>query len=123
MSAKKTLVVGASPDESRYSNLACRMLAGAGFEFIPVGIKKGDILGKAILDLRQKPDVPDVHTITLYLGASNQTEWYEYLLSLKPKRIIFNPGAENPAFMEQAENMGVEVLEACNLVMIRTGQF
>lgn len=123
MSAKKTVVLGATPDESRYANVACHMLHHAGFEFVPVGIKRGEILGKPILDLRTRPAVPDVHTVTLYIGPANQPEWYDYVFSLNPERIIFNPGTENFEFASLAETRGIEALEACNLVLIRTGQF
>ncbi len=123
MSAKKTVVLGATPDESRYANIACHMLHNAGFEFVPVGIKRGEILGKPILDLRIKPDVQDTHTITLYIGPTNQAEWYNYIFSLNPKRIIFNPGAENPELKLLAQKQGIEATNACNLVLIRTGQF
>jgi uncharacterized protein len=123
MSTKKTVVLGATPDESRYANLACHMLHNAGFEFVPVGIKRGEILGKPILDLRSNPLVQGTHTVTLYIGPSNQSEWYDYVFSLNPQRIIFNPGAENPEFKSLAERRGIEAVEACNLVLIRTGQF
>ena len=120
---KKTVVIGASPETSRYSNLASRMLDNAGFEFVPVGIKSGEILGKTILDLRQKPSIENVHTVTMYLSPANQKSWYFYILSLKPKRIIFNPGTENPELGEMAEKRGIEVEYACNLVLVQTGQF
>ena len=120
---KKTVVIGASPETSRYSNMASRMLDKAGFEFIPVGIKKGEILGKSILDLRNKPVIQKVHTVTIYLNPRNQKEWYIYILSLNPKRLIFNPGTENPELGNLAEMQGIEVEYACNLVLIRTGQF
>jgi predicted CoA-binding protein len=120
---KKTVVFGASPNVSRYANLACHMLDEAGFEFIPVGIKKGEILGKSILDLRTKPPIEQVHTITIYLNPSHQKEWYEYILSLKPKRLIFNPGAENKELRGMAEIQGIEVEYTCTLVLLRTGQF
>jgi predicted CoA-binding protein len=123
MSTKKTVVLGASPNASRYSNLACRMLHNAGFEFVPVSIKQGEILGKPILDLRTKPLVQDTHTVTLYIGPSNQSEWYDYIFSLNPQRIIFNPGSENPEFKSLAERRGIEAVEACNLVLIQTRQF
>lgn len=99
------------------------MLKGAGFECVPVGIKRGVVDGVEILDLRQRPAVPDVHTVTMYLGSKNQPEWYDYILSLHPQRIIFNPGAENPEFARQAAEKGIEVEFACNLVLLRTGQF
>lgn len=120
---KKTVVIGASPETSRYSNLASRMLNTAGFEFVPVGIKKGEILGKPILDLRDKPVVENVHTVTIYLNPKNQQNWYIYILGLNPKRLIFNPGTENPELSELAEKQGIEVEFACNLVLIQTGQF
>ncbi len=120
---KKTVVIGASPETSRYSNLASRMLTDAGFEFVPVGIKKGEILGKPILNLRDQPAIEDVHTVTIYLNPQNQKEWYNYILSLNPKRIIFNPGAENTELGDMATQQDIEVEYACNLVLIRTGQF
>jgi len=120
---KKTVVIGASPEPSRYSYLASHMLDDAGFEFVPVGIKKGDILGKSILDLRDKPNIENVHTITIYLNPENQKDWYSYILSLNPKRLIFNPGTENPELGDLAEKKGIEVEYACNLVLIQTGQF
>ncbi|MCG8306067.1 MAG: CoA-binding protein [Cytophagales bacterium] len=120
---KKTVVIGASPESSRYSNLAGRMLDNAGFEFVPVGIREGKILGKRILNLKEKPAVEDVHTVTIYLSPSNQKEWYCYILDLKPKRIIFNPGTENPELAKLANLRGIETENACNLVLIQTGQF
>lgn len=120
---KKTVVMGASPNKSRYSNLACIMLDQAGFEFVPVGIKKGEILGKSILDLRVKPPIAEVHTVTIYLNPTHQKEWYDYILSLHPKRLIFNPGAENMELGAMAGKQGIEVEYACNLVLLSTGQF
>lgn len=120
---KKTVVIGASPDRSRYSYLACEMLAQAGFEFVPVGIKQGEILGQKILDLRQKPSIDNAHTVTLYINSTNQKHWYDYILSISPRRIIFNPGTENMEFAEMAENRGIRAEFACNLVLLRTGQY
>ena len=120
---RKTVVLGASPDPSRYSYIACQMLDRAGFEFVPVGIRRGEILGKTILDLKQQPPVDDVHTVTIYLNPKNQLEWYDYILSLNPQRIIFNPGTGNVELAELAENKGIEADFACNLVLIQTGQF
>ena len=120
---KKTVVIGASPDSSRYSNVASRMLNNAGYEFVPVGIKKGEILGKTILNLKEKPAIEDVHTVTIYLNPANQKEWYDYILSLNPNRLIFNPGTENSELGELAKKLEIEVEYACNLVLIQTGQF
>jgi len=120
---KKTVVIGASPSSSRYSNLVSLMLDNAGHEFVPVGIKQGEILGKTILNLKDKPDIENVHTVTIYLNPNNQKDWYSYILSLNPKRIIFNPGTENTELGEMAKHRGIEVDYACNLVLIQTGQF
>jgi hypothetical protein len=119
----KTLIVGATDNPSRYAFMAASMMAARGVDFIPIGIKKGEIFGKKILDLRSKPDLKDIHTITLYIGQSNQEEWVDYLIGLNPRRIIFNPGAENPEFYRKALAAGIEALSACNLVMLSTGQF
>lgn len=120
---KKTLVVGATANSSRYAFLAARMLNEYGHEFVPIGIKKETVLGKEILNLREKPPIDGIDTITLYIGPQNQPEWYDYLLSLKPKRIIFNPGTENDEFEKMAEAKNVEVVEGCTLVMLRSNQF
>lgn len=120
---KKTLVVGATANSSRYAFLAARMLNEYGHEFVPIGIKKETVLGKEILNLREKPPIDNIDTITLYIGPQNQPEWYDYLLSLKPKRIIFNPGTENEEFEKMAEAKNVEVVEGCTLVMLRSNQF
>jgi predicted CoA-binding protein len=120
--AKRTLIVGAT-NPSRYAYFAAKMFAERGSEFIPIGIKKGELFGREILDLRSKPELKDIHTITLYIGPSHQEEWMEYLISLKPKRIIFNPGTENPDFFKSARGAGIEVLPACTLVMLSTSQY
>ena len=99
------------------------MLQNKGFDFIPIGIKKGKVLGKEILDLRQVPDLKEIHTITLYLGPQNQSEWINYLIGLKPARILFNPGTENPLFFQKATETGIDAQNVCTLVMLTTGQF
>ncbi len=119
----KTVIIGATPNPTRYAFLAANMLNDAGFDFVPVGIKLGNVLGKDILDLRSKPPIDNVHTVTLYIGPQNQPEWYDYILSLKPKRIIFNPGTENPEFMDMAQKVGVTTEEACTLVLLRTNSY
>jgi uncharacterized protein len=120
---KLTLVVGATDNPERYAYLAAESLQAKGHPFVPIGIKKGSVLGINIFDLRQKPALEGIHTITLYLGPANQTEWIDYLLSLQPKRIVFNPGTENSDFFLTAKKQGIEVLNACTLVMLTTGQF
>ena len=120
---KKTVVIGASPNPSRYAYLAANMLTDFGHEVVPVGIKKGELAGKPIRDLRQHPEVEAVDTVTLYLGPQNQPEWYDYILGLNPKRIIFNPGTENSELEELAEKKGIEPVYGCTLVMLRSGVY
>jgi uncharacterized protein len=120
---KKTVIIGATPDPSRYAYLAARMLKQYNHEIVPLSIKKGEVFGTPILDLREKPAVPDVDTVTLYIGPQRQPEWYDYILSLKPKRIIFNPGTENLTLEKMAEAKGIEVVEGCTLVMLRSYQY
>jgi|SRR5690606_33712687 len=120
---KKTVIIGATPDRSRYAYLAAMMLDEYGHEFVPLSIKTGEVFGRQILDLRKRPAIEGVDTVTMYVGTRNQAEWIDYILSLKPKRIIFNPGTENDAFASRAEGENIEALEACTLVMLRTGQY
>lgn len=119
----KTIIVGASPNPDRYAYHAAMLLKQYGHEFVPLSVKSGVVFENPIMDIRTKPVLSDVHTITLYMRAELQQDYLVYLLSLKPKRIIFNPGTENPAFAELAEAEGIETLEACTLVMLRTGQY
>lgn len=119
----KTIIIGATPNPSRYAYLAAEMLAEYDHEFVPVGIKKGELLGRPILDIRTRPPVDDVDTVTMYIGPQHQPEWYDYIIGLKPRRIIFNPGTENYGFEKLAKENNIEPIEACTLVMLRTGQY
>ena len=121
--SKRTVVIGASTNPSRYSYSACQMLNQYNHDFVPVSIKKGSILNKEILNIKDHPMIDKVDTITLYLSPQNQTEYYEYLLSLNPKRIIFNPGTENQELAKKAKEKGVETEFACTLVLLSTGQY
>src|SRR3989337_2362999 len=96
------------------------MLTEYNHEIVPVGIRDGSVFGKKILDIFGKPSIEDVDTVTLYIGPHRQPEHYDYILSLKPRRIIFNPGTENDEFINRAEEKGIEALEACTLVMLRS---
>jgi predicted CoA-binding protein len=120
---RKTVIVGATPNPNRYAFLAAEKLTEHGEAFVPIGIKSGHVFGQTILDLRTKPNISDVDTLTMYLNADHQREWTDYLLSLKPRRIIFNPGAENPEFTEKAKALGIETENACTLVMLATGVY
>ena len=121
--AKMTVIIGATPDPSRYACLAAHMLGEYEHEIVPVSIKKGEIMGKEILDLRKKPPIEDVDTVTMYIGTRHQPEWYDYIIGLKPKRIIFNPGTENYEFEKIAEEKGIETIQGCTLVMLRSRQY
>lgn len=121
--SKKTVVVGATPNTSRYAFLASEMLASYQHPIVPIGIKTGEMLGQPILNINDRPTISDVDTITMYIGPQHQAPYYEYLLSLQPKRIIFNPGTENPEFEKLAEESGVEAMEACTLVLLRSNQY
>jgi hypothetical protein len=121
--AEVTVVVGASPNPARYAYEVAGLLVRMGHEVIPIGIKRGTVAGREILDLRSRPPLTGIDTVTLYIGPRHQAEWYDYLISLAPRRIIFNPGTENTAFAQRCEAAGIEALEACTLVMLRTGQY
>jgi predicted CoA-binding protein len=120
---KKTVIIGATTNPGRYAYLAASMLKEYNHEIVPVGIKDGAVFGEEILDIFKKPEIPDVDTVTLYIGPHRQAEHIDYILNLKPKRIIFNPGTENDEFIKKAEEQGVEALEACTLVMLRSLQY
>jgi predicted CoA-binding protein len=121
--AKKTVIIGATPDKSRYAYLAAQMLTEYDHEIVPLSIKKGEVFGKEILDLRKRPSIENVDTVTLYIGPQNQPEWYDYIIGLKPRRIIFNPGTENDQLEKMAEEKGIEAVEGCTLVMLRSRQY
>ena len=118
---KKTLVLGASDNPARYSFRAAHMLKNHGHEVVPVGIRKGQVAG---LDIRlDRPQEADVDTVTLYVGPQNQPAWYDYILDLQPKRILFNPGTENPELARLAQQRGIQTEEACTLVLLSIGQY
>jgi|SRR5580704_13366071 predicted CoA-binding protein len=118
---KKTLVLGASGNPERYSYLAVKRLRSKGHPVAAIGrkpVKVGDV------DIEtDKKVLTGIDTVTLYLNAGHQKEYYEYILSLRPQRIIFNPGAENPELAALAQANGIEPVEACTLVLLSTGQY
>jgi len=114
----KTLVVGAGPNSVRYSYKAVRLLQRFNHEVVPLGIRNGEIDSLQII--KGKPKLSNIHTITLYIGPAKQPEYYNYLLGLKPQRIIFNPGTENAEFINLAEKQGVETVQNCTLVMLNS---
>lgn len=116
-----TLVLGASTNPGRYSYLAINRLLQHQFPVIAIGNKKGTINGVEIQPYFSEQK--NIHTITIYLSEKNQKPYYDYIFSLNPQRIIFNPGTENSELFELAKSKGIEVLEACTLVMLSTGQY
>ena len=118
---KKTLVLGASANPARYSYLAINKLQRFGHPVVAVGRRK-TTLGDVEIEKEKLPH-EGVDTVTLYLNPTNQKEYYEYILSLKPKRIIFNPGTENEELEKMANQQGIKTMEACTLVMLSTGQY
>ena len=118
---KKTLLLGASDNPQRYSYLALKKLRDHGHEVVAVGKKKAVIRDVEILT--EMPDQPGIDTVTLYLNPTNQVPYYESILALNPKRIIFNPGTENPELEALANEKGIETMEACTLVMLTTNRY
>jgi len=119
--SKTTLVFGASLKEERYSNKAIKMLSANDHNVVAIGGREGDVDNVQISI--GHPQLDNIDTITMYMGEDRQEEHIEYLLSLNPRRIIFNPGAENKVFFQRAKEKGIIVEEACTLVLLRTGQY
>jgi len=120
---KKTVIIGASPNTDRAAYQAAVMLQERGHEFVPVGIKPGEVLGTSIQGKAALDGMKGVDTVTMYVRPDLQSEWYDAIFALNPKRIIFNPGTENPEFEAMARSRGIEATEACSLVLLSTGQF
>ena len=119
--SKSTLVIGASLKESRYSNLCVRTLVSAHFPVTAIGLREGSI--DETLVQSGFPELNNIHTVTLYLGPENQVSWYDYILKLNPERVVFNPGTENEEFQDVLTNAGIEVIEGCTIVMVKSGTY
>lgn len=119
--SKKTLVFGASLNPSRYSNMAMHKLVAYGHEVVAFGLKQGSVDGVKI-DTELKP-YSALDTVTLYMNATRQEPFYDYLISLNPDRVIFNPGTENPEFFKRLREAKIEFEMACTLVMLSTNQY
>ena len=117
----KTLVVGVPPGKDRYANKAVRQLAAAGHAVVALGVREGESDGVPILT--GTPPLDGIDTVTLYVNPQRQAAMVDYLLSLSPRRIIFNPGTENPEFQRRAQAAGVGVVTGCTLVMLSLGRF
>ena len=117
----KTVILGATPNPSRYAFIAANRLVNSGHEIVNVGIKEGEVAGAKILG--GTPALTDVDTVTLYVGPRHQPPYYDWLLGLGARRIIFNPGTENPELMRLARAAGVVVVAGCTLVMLASSQY
>jgi predicted CoA-binding protein len=121
-SAETVAILGASPKPERYAYKAMEMLEEYGHRPVPINPAFDEIRGKKCY-----PNISDapgpIDTVTLYLGETRSTPLIDEIISAKPRRLIMNPGAENDALATQAEKAGIEVVEGCTLVMLRTGQF
>jgi len=118
---KKTVVLGASDNPSRYSYLAVQRLVSHNHPVIAIGNKEGTINTTAIITAH--PAEKEVDTVSVYLNAQRQKEYYDYILSLHPRRVIFNPGTENPELFDLVKANGIQPMEACTLVLLSTGQY
>jgi len=118
---QKTLVFGASLKPNRYSNYAIQRLVANNHNVVAFGLKEGEVDGVKI-DTTLKP-FKDIDTVTLYLNAKRQKEYYDYIMSLKPNRVIFNPGTENPEFFQLLKEHNINFEIACTLVLLSTNQY
>ncbi|MBD3583563.1 CoA-binding protein [Flavobacterium selenitireducens] len=121
MAHKKTMILGATNNPGRYAFLAATRLIASGHTIVNIGVVEGEIEGIPI----QAPKAihEDIDTITMYIGAARQTLLYDYILETKPRRIIFNPGSENPGLERLAIANGIVTERACTLVLLATAQF
>ncbi len=118
---KKVVVIGASTNPERYSFKAISLLKAYGHEVEGVGLKTGTVAGVEIKT--GLPDIENVDTVTMYVGKKNQAIFYDYILKLKPRRVIFNPGAENILFENLLQQNNIASEQACTMVLLTTGQF
>jgi hypothetical protein len=118
---RKTLVVGASENPERYSNKAIRALVSHQHEVVAIGLREGEVAGVSFDS--EKKQFRNIDTVTMYIGPQNQPDYYTYILNLKPLRVIFNPGTENPEFIAQLKAAGIQSEIACTLVLLATGQY
>lgn len=119
--SKKTLVLGASTNSDRYSNIAIKRLVANSISVRAIGKKEGEVSGVQIINY--KKNFHKIKTVTLYLNAKNQKEFYDYILALKPERVIFNPGTENEELEVLLENNKIHFEKACTLVLLSIGEY
>ncbi|NLB02712.1 MAG: CoA-binding protein [Bacteroidales bacterium] len=117
----KTLIIGASTNPERYAYKAAEQLLAHKHDIYLLGNRPGELFGREIINSQQM--YPDVDTVSLYLSGKNQGSYYDYILSLQPRRVIFNPGTENPELQSMLQKASIDAQEACTLVLLATGQF
>ena len=120
---KSTLVLGASPNPNRFAYKAIRSLQRRNIPIVAIGRRDVDLDDMIKIRKGKPSDIGKIHTVTLYMNAKFQEEYYDYILEQNPKRLIFNPGTTNPVLAEMARKAGIEVIEDCLLVMLNTGKF
>jgi predicted CoA-binding protein len=118
---KKTLVLGASANPARYSFLAINKLREHNHPVVAIG-KRAAQVADVPVEMKINP-ILDLDTVSIYLNKDNQKNYYDYILSQHPRRVIFNPGAENPEFEMILADKGIQAIEACTLVLLGTGQY
>jgi predicted CoA-binding protein len=117
-----TLVLGANDNPEKYAYRCAVGLIQRGYPVILHGHKEGEVMGEKIVTTF--PDhIDNLETVTLYLGPARQKDLYAKILALKPKRVLFNPGTENPEFEKMLKEAGIDAQEVCSLVMLSTGEF
>ena len=117
----KTLVLGATPNPARYAYKAVHQLLNKKIEVVPMGIKEGVIASIPIVSVNEQQE--NIHTVSLYVGAARQEDYYDFIINLAPKRVIFNPGTENPQFAQKLNKAGIFWENACTLVLLSTNQY
>lgn len=118
---KSTLVIGASLKETRHSNICVKTLVSGHFPVKAVGLREGHI--DLVPVQTGMPELSDIHTVTLYLGADNQKTWYDYILRLNPERVVFNPGTENSEFEKLLAAAGIVVTKDCTIMMVQDNRY
>ena len=121
MKNKKTLVLGASANPARYSYMAIKSLVNKGHAVVGIGLKEEEAAGVKI-HTKQIP-LKNIDTVTLYLNPARQKDYYNYIIGLEPKRVIFNPGTENPEFYQLLKQNKIDMEVACTLVLLSINQY
>ncbi|MFW6020018.1 MAG: CoA-binding protein [Bacteroidales bacterium] len=118
---KKTIVLGVSPDPQKRAHRVCKKLLEKGHTIVPLGIRPGYVNNIPIIT--DISTAEEVHTVIIYLRASRQKSWLPYILASKPRRIIFNPGSENPELIELAKERKIDILYECALLMLSSNRY